>query len=448
MRPQDPPQGGPAAALPPLETLKQWACDTVELNASRLGALSRDIWSRPELAYEEHRAHDTMTRFFTSEELPGAAWAVQPRYKLGTAFRADWGTAAPQGSPPLRLAFLCEYDALPGIGHACGHNLIAEVGAAAALGLKAALERLPQPPPVGVQITVLGTPAEEQGGGKIDLIKAGAFDGLDVVLMAHPSQENAAYLPDVAEHDVTVKYYGKASHAAAYPWEGVNALDAAVLAYNNLSVLRQQMKPTWRVHGVIKNGGVKPNIIPSYTELEFYLRAPSMKDLSVLTEKVENCFKSAALATGCKVEIKGGENDYYNVLPNKSLQKVYKENGKKLGIEFVSEDCILNGLSGSTDFGNVTFVVPGLHAYFYIGSDALNHTEEYTEAAGSQAAQFYTLRTAKALAMTALDVIFKPSLLEEVREDFRLVKLKEEGQINPVESNKESIVGTGVCASH
>ncbi|NXE32480.1 P20D2 protein, partial [Ptilorrhoa leucosticta] len=438
-----------------LEALKQRVCESVDLNAARLSALSRDIWSRPELAYAEHQAHDALTRFFSGGDLPGAAWAVQPRYKLGTAFRADWGTAAPQD--PLRLAFLCEYDALPGLGHACGHNLIAEVGAAAALALKAALESLAEPVAVQVgalprgnggelsltgpdslsafvlQIVVLGTPAEEQGGGKIDLIKAGAFDGLDVVFMAHPSQENAAYLPDVAEHDVTVKYYGKASHAAAYPWEGVNALDAAVLAYNNLSVLRQQMKPTWRVHGVIKNGGVKPNIIPSYTELEFYLRAPSRKELSVLTEKVENCFKSAALATGCKVEIKGGENDYYNVLPNKSLQKIYKENGKKLGIDFISEDAILNGLSGSTDFGNVTFVVPGLHPYFYIGSDALNHTEQYTEAAGSQTAQFYALRTAKALAMTALDVIFKPGLLEEVREDFREVKLKEEEQINPVE---------------
>ncbi|NXC79773.1 P20D2 protein, partial [Cercotrichas coryphoeus] len=437
-----------------LEALKQRACESVDLNAARLGALSRDIWSRPELAYAEHQAHDALTRFFSGGDLPGAAWAVRPRYKLGTAFRADWGTAAPQD--PLRLAFLCEYDALPGLGHACGHNLIAEVGAAAALALKAALESLAEPVAVQVgavpgsggersltgpdslcasvlQITVLGTPAEEQGGGKIDLIKAGAFDGLDVVFMAHPSQENAAYLPDVAEHDVTVKYYGKASHAAAYPWEGVNALDAAVLAYNNLSVLRQQMKPTWRVHGVIKNGGVKPNIIPSYTELEFYLRAPSRKELSVLTEKVENCFKSAAVATGCKVEIKGGENDYYNVLPNKSLQKIYKENGKKLGIDFISEDAILNGLSGSTDFGNVTFVVPGIHPYFYIGSDALNHTEQYTEAAGSQTAQFYTLRTAKALAMTALDVIFKPGLLEEVRQDFREVKLKEEEQTNPVE---------------
>lgn len=192
---------------------------------------------------------------------------------------------------------------------------------------------------------------------------------------------------------------------------------------------------------------MKPNIIPSYTELEFYLRAPSMKDLSVLTEKVEDCFKAAALATGCKVEIKGGKNDYYNVLPNKSLEKIYKENGKKLGIEFISEDCVLNGLSGSTDFGNVTFVVPGLHPYFYIGSDALNHTEQYTEAAGSQNAQFYALRTAKALAMTALDVIFNPDLLEQVREDFRQMKLKEEGRLNPGETERKPGAGVGACAS-
>ncbi|XP_066468721.1 xaa-Arg dipeptidase [Tiliqua scincoides] len=452
MRPKE---AADASALPlRLEELKRRAAESIEAAAERLGALSREIWSRPELAYEERQAHGALTRFFAGGP---SAWAVQPRYRLETAFRADWrwdGAAPAPAAPPLRLAFLCEYDALPGLGHACGHNLIAEVGAAAALGLRAALEGLRQPAanaaalPQAVQITVLGTPAEEDGGGKIDLIEAGAFDGLDVVFMAHPSQEDAAYLPDVAEHDVTVKYYGKASHAAAYPWEGVNALDAAVLAYNNLSVLRQQMKPTWRVHGIIKNGGVKPNIIPSYAELEFYLRAPSLRELSVLTEKAENCFKAAALATGCDVELKGGAHDYYNVLPNKSLEKAYIENGKKLGMEFISDNN-LNGLSGSTDFGNVTFVVPGIHPYFYIGSEALNHTEQYTTAAGSEEAQFYALRTAKALAMTALDVIFKPDLLEKIREDFRMVKLKEEGHLNTPEDGKGSVLGIGAaCASH
>ncbi|XP_054943600.1 xaa-Arg dipeptidase isoform X3 [Physeter macrocephalus] len=380
MRPgeEKPVEGGPSAAVFEVELLKLRAAECIDEAAERLGALSRAIWSKPELAYEEHHAHGVLTRFFESER-PAASWAVQPHYQLVTAFRAEWGPPGGWAAPrPLHLGFLCEYDALPGIGHACGHNLIAEVGAAAALGVKGALESLPGPP-LPVKVIVLGTPAEEDGGGKIDLIEAGAFKNLDVVFMAHPSQENAAYLPDVAEHDVTVKYYGKASHAAAYPWEGLNALDAAVLAYSNLSVLRQQMKPTWRVH-----------------------------------------------------EIKGGAHDYYNVLPNKSLWKAYIENGKKLGIDFISEDAMLNGSSGSTDFGNVTFVVPGIHPYFYIGSNALNHTEQYTEAAGSQEAQFYALRTAKALAMTALDVIFKPELLESIREDFKL-KLQEEEFLNTVE---------------
>ncbi|XP_004093099.2 peptidase M20 domain-containing protein 2 [Nomascus leucogenys] len=436
MRPggERPVEGGACDGRSELELLKLRAAECIDKAAERLGALSRAIWSQPELAYEEHHAHRVLTHFFEREP-PAASWAVQPHYQLPTAFRAEWEppeAGAPSATPrPLHLGFLCEYDALPGIGHACGHNLIAEIGAAAALGVRGALEGLPRPPPP-VKVTVLGTPAEEDGGGKIDLIEAGAFTNLDVVFMAHPSQENAAYLPDMAEHDVTVKYYGKASHSASYPWEGLNALDAAVLAYNNLSVFRQQMKPTWRVHGIIKNGGVKPNIIPSYSELIYYFRAPSMKELQVLTKKAEDCFRAAALASGCTVEIKGGAHDYYNVLPNKSLWKAYMENGRKLGIEFISEDTMLNGPSGSTDFGNVTFVVPGIHPYFHIGSNALNHTEQYTEAAGSQEAQFYTLQTAKALAMTALDVIFKPELLERIREDFKL-KLQEEQFVNAVE---------------
>ncbi|XP_047274175.1 xaa-Arg dipeptidase isoform X2 [Homo sapiens] len=253
MRPggERPVEGGACNGRSELELLKLRSAECIDEAAERLGALSRAIWSQPELAYEEHHAHRVLTHFFEREP-PAASWAVQPHYQLPTAFRAEWEppeARAPSATPrPLHLGFLCEYDALPGIGHACGHNLIAEVGAAAALGVRGALEGLPRPPPP-VKVVVLGTPAEEDGGGKIDLIEAGAFTNLDVVFMAHPSQENAAYLPDMAEHDVTVKYYGKASHSASYPWEGLNALDAAVLAYNNLSVFRQQMKPTWRVHG-------------------------------------------------------------------------------------------------------------------------------------------------------------------------------------------------------
>lgn len=391
----------------------------VDKHKDELYSLSRDIWSRPELAGEETHAHDRLVSFFSQDR----AWEVESHYKLQTAFRAQWGpVGGREDEPVVNVAFLCEYDALPGIGHACGHNLIAEVGAAAALGLKAALENQSEVP-VPVKITVLGTPAEEETGGKIDLMNAGAFSDVDLIFMAHPAQQDASFLPCIALKEVSVKYYGKASHASAYPWEGVNALDAAVLAYNNISALRQQLKPEWRLHGIIKHGGVKPNIIPDFSELLFYLRTPLLKDLCILKEKAETCFRAAALATGCKVEISYPSHENHNILPNATLAKLYEANGKALGIQFPEQP---HNFSGSTDFGNVSFNVPGIHPFFYICTDAFNHTEEYTEAAGSEKAQLFTLRTAKALAMTAVDVVCCPDLLRQVRDDFRLAKLEQD----------------------
>ncbi|XP_041661744.1 peptidase M20 domain-containing protein 2-like [Cheilinus undulatus] len=404
-----------------LQDMKQKVCSCIDKWSEKLRMLSNDIWSCPELAYEEHKAHDRLVEFFSQD--PG--WKVDSHFKLPTAFRAKWAPAASQHGHVINVGFLCEYDALPGIGHACGHNLIAEVGAAAAVGLKHVLENT-ENLPVAVQVTVLGTPAEEDGGGKIDLMKEGAFDNMDMVFMAHPLQDDAPYLPLVAEHDVIIKYHGKASHASAYPWEGVNALDAAVLCYNNLSVLRQQMKPDWRVHGIIKHGGEKPNIIPAFTQLEYYLRAPSRAELRLLKSKAEGCFRSAADATGCRVEVEYSRNAFDNILRNKTLEGLYESNGNALGMEFTTDEEVLNNASGSTDFGNVTFVVPGIHPYFYIGSKALNHTEEYTVASGDAKAQFFTLRAAKALAMTALDVLLRPEVLQRVKEEFTEAKVKEE----------------------
>ncbi|KAM6973197.1 peptidase M20 domain-containing protein 2-like [Aplochiton taeniatus] len=386
---------------------------------SKLFELSHDLWSCPELAYNEKKSHDRLVRLFSEEN----EWRVESHYKLDTAFRATWGPfGGKETDNTVNVGFLCEYDALPGIGHACGHNLIAEVSAAAALGLKSAIQN-EQDFPIRVQVTVLGTPAEEDGGGKVDLLLAGAFKDIDLVFMAHPAQHDTAFVPCVSLTDVTVKYHGRASHAAAYPWEGLNALDAAVLAYNSLSVLRQQLKPEWRVHGIIKHGGVRPNIIPDYTELEFYLRTPLSSDLAYLKSKAEDCFRSAALATGCQVEVTYPNHAYSNILPNATLARLYEENGETLGMEFKD---VPSNFSGSTDFGNVSFVVPGIHPFFYIGSEALNHTEEYTVAAGAEKAQFYTLRTAKALAMTVVDVLCSPALLQKVREDFTQAKQEQE----------------------
>lgn len=394
--------------------LKDIIQQSIDKYQDKLFTLSQDLWNCPELAYNEKQSHDTLVRFFSND----TSWCVESHYKLATAFRATWGPSIGKADSVLNVGLLCEYDALPGIGHACGHNLIAEIGAAAALGLKNALEG-DLDLPFRVKVTVLGTPAEEDGGGKVDLILAGAFEDMDLVFMAHPAQQNVAFLPCMSITDVTVKYHGKASHAAAYPWEGVNALDAAVLAYNNLSALRQQIKPDWRLHGIIKHGGVKPNIIPDYSELEFYLRTPLLSDLDVLRAKVEDCFKSAAMATGCQVDITFPNHVYSNILPNSTLAQLYVENGKALGVEFEE---VPSNFCGSTDFGNVSFVVPGIHPFFYIGSDALNHTKEYTTAAGAEKAQFYTLQTAKALAMTAVDVLCCPELLQRVREEFTQAK--------------------------
>uniref|UniRef100_A0A3Q3A6A2 Peptidase M20 domain-containing protein 2 n=1 Tax=Kryptolebias marmoratus TaxID=37003 RepID=A0A3Q3A6A2_KRYMA len=405
--------GSPSTSSVHIQTA--WHIDSLQ---DELRSLSWDIWSRPEVAGSETNAHDRLVRFFSQR---GRTWTVQSRYKLPTAFRASWGPVG-GASSAVHVAFLCEYDALPGLGHACGHNLIAEVGAAAALGLQAALEEQTQLP-VPVKISVLGTPAEEAIGGKIELIQAGAFSDIDLVFMAHPAQQDAPFLPTVTVAEVTVKYHGKASHASAYPWEGVNALDAAVLAYSNLSVLRQQLRPEWRLHGIIKHGGTKPNIIPAYAELEFYLRTPELGDLHDLKAKAEACFRAAALATGCQVEIIYPTQTYFNILPNATLANLYRSNGEALGIEFPEQP---GSFSGSTDFGNISFVVPGIHPFFYIGTDALNHTEEYADAAGAEEAQLHTLRTAKALAMTAVDVVCCPDLLQRARDDFSLAKRQQE----------------------
>ncbi|KAM9391636.1 peptidase M20 domain-containing protein 2-like [Pholidichthys leucotaenia] len=416
-----------------LVEMKQRAGRCIDEAKEKLHSLSQDIWRCPELAYEEVQSHHRLVEFFSREE----GWRVDSHFKLQTAFRACWTAQRKrEGSPVVSVGFLCEYDALPDIGHGCGHNLIAEVGAAAALSLKTALEDTQEELPVGVQVTVLGTPAEEAGGGKIDLLREGAFEGLDIVFMAHPSREDAVCLPSVAEQDVTIKYHGKAAHASSYPWKGVNALDAAVLCYNNMSVLRQQMKPDWRVHGVIKHGGVKPNIIPDYTELEYYLRTPTRAELPVLKAKAERCFRSAAMATGCEVEVEFARNTLDNKLRNSVLEELYEQNGITLGMDFTTDEDVLRNASGSTDFGNVTFAVPGIHPYFYIGSDTLVHTKEYTAAAGDYKAQFFTLRTAKALAMTALDVLMCPELLQRVKREFTEAKLKEDAQLkthHPVE---------------
>jgi len=247
----------------------------------------------------------------------------------------------------------CEYDALPEIGHACGHNLIAEAGVAAGLGLKAALECSDAPKG---RVTIMGTPAEEGWGGKVYLIENGAFKDVDIAMMVHPSPYTVLMPTFSAIAELKVTYTGKAAHAAAFPWKGVNALDAAVLAYNSISVLRQQMKPKWSVHGIITNGGNKPNIIPERSELEYWIRAPDRTELEMFGAKVKACFHAAAAATGCKVTVKEIGKVFDNLLSNEILAKLYCDNLGTFGIDF----CTALEEIGSTDMGNVSYTVPAI----------------------------------------------------------------------------------------
>ncbi|XP_033739662.1 peptidase M20 domain-containing protein 2-like [Pecten maximus] len=388
--------------------LKRVACEAIDRVALDLNNISQELWKNPELNYNEHHAHTILTDFLENQ-----GFHVERKYKLDTAFRATFG----DDSAGPHVAVLCEYDALPEIGHACGHNLIAEVGVAAGVGIKAVMETSGQP--IG-KLCVLGTPAEEGGNGKGHLLKSGAFTEFDVVMMSHPFPYDDARPQNLISVDmVTVTYKGKASHAAAFPWEGINALDAAVTCYQTVSCMRQQMKPTWRAHGIITKGGVRPNIIPEEASLEYYIRAPNRAELNVLREKIIGCFESAATATGCKVEYDFSDMPYLNVISNQALASSFETNAKILGLDFKKHGLPTDNIPlGSTDMGNVSYVVPSIHPFFYIGTDEVNHTRGFTGATGAAAAQPYTILQGKAMAMTAIDVFTNKDLLPRIKTEF------------------------------
>ena len=354
--------------------------------------------------YEEYKAHELLTNFLEKK-----GFTVERSYTgIQTAFRATFGSGRPN------VCVISEYDALPEIGHACGHNLIAEAGVAAGLGLKAALECIGAPEG---RVTVMGTPAEEGGVAKGILVDRGAFEDVDLALMVHPSSYSSLICPYLAVATYEVTFTGKAAHAAAFPWEGVNALDAAVMAYNAVSVLRQQMKPTWRVHGIITNGGVKPNIIPEKAVMEYLVRTPKKSELKILMDQVRSCFEAAAKATGCKVEITEPIQAHDNVMSNEVLAKQFGDNWKELG---VTDFLQAGGPSGSTDFGNVSHTVPGIHPKYIIGSGKeVNHSREFTAVANTPEAHSQTLTAAKAMAHTCIDVLTSKDLLEKIRAKFQ-----------------------------
>lgn len=382
---------------------KQAVLSAVESKYHAVQKLSQFIWKNPELCFTEHKASKSLADFLTEE-------GFQVKFlngQLETAFVATFGSGRPN------IAFMCEYDALPGIGHACGHNLIAAAGLIAGVGLKAAMETGGIPGCV----TVMGTPAEEGGGGKALMIKNDCFRDVDVAMMVHPSPYSDAF-PDqyLAICSLTVTYHGKACHASDYPWEGVNALDAAMLAYSSVSNLRQQMKPSWRVHGIISKGGTQLSVIPKLSELQYFIRAPTKEELSELRPKVEACFHTAAQATGCTVEVRETAPAYDNLRTNHTVAKLFVNSVQSLGVSF--PDAPTGALCGSTDMGNVSHIVPSIHPKYCIGA-ASNHTVEFTALSNTPEAYNLTHNMGTAMALTGLEILLNPNVLAAIKSEFK-----------------------------
>jgi amidohydrolase len=384
--------------------LKRAVCDAVDAMATELVAISRAIHAEPELAFQEVKAARRLTEAVERHGLPVRRGA----YNLQTAFACDFGP----GDGPA-VAVLAEYDALPGIGHACGQNLIATSGLGAALALASLGDRLPG------RVRLLGTPAEEGGGGKELMAQAGAFKGIDAALMMHPGDYNRLSGKFLACAHIEAVYHGKAAHASSRPWDGLNALDGLVIAYQAIAALRQHIKPSQRIHGVITEGGAAENIVPERASGRFLVRAENAKDLAALRARIVACFECGALATGTRLELASREPDYLEMVHNVPLGRAFQRNAEALGRVFIPNDHPAYLRSGSTDMGNVSHYVPAIHPNLASApADCVIHNAEFARWAGSEMGDQAAIDGAKALAMTAIDFLGDSTLRAEVAETF------------------------------
>jgi amidohydrolase len=363
----------------------------IEAIRTDLLELSHRIHAHPELGFEEERACAWL-----SESLTDAGFRVETGIcDLPTAF------VARAGSGPLHLAICAEYDCLPGIGHACGHNIIA----AMALGAGIAAARVADE--VGLTISVIGTPAEEVGdsGGKILLLERGAFDGMHAAMMVHPAPLDMVMPKIIAASMFEVSYTGKEAHAAAFPELGINAADALTIAQTAIGLLRQHIRATDRIHGIITKGGDAPNIIPAHTSAKYIVRGQTIDELEELRPKVHRCFEAGALATGAQLEIVGGNKPYAEMHHNFDMAAIYQRNAESLGRTFPDLGAIGQRASGSTDMGNVSLTLPSIHPMIGIDSlPAVNHQPEFTAHCVTVAADKAVIDGSLALAWTAIDI--------------------------------------------
>jgi amidohydrolase len=375
---------------------KAGARERLEGEKKRLIDLSHRIHAHPELGFEEEHASAWLT-----EQLADAGFEVKAGIcDLPTAF------VGRAGHGPLHVAFCVEYDSLPGMGHACGHNIIA------AMSLGAGIAAAKVADEVGLTVSVIGTPAEEGGGGKILLLERGAFAGVHAAMMAHPAPVDAVEPTMIAASHFDVRYTGKAAHASAFPELGVNAADALTVAQTAIGLLRQHIRPGDRIHGIITKGGDAPNVVPADTSAAYLVRAPTLGDLEELKAKVIRCFEAGATATGAKLDVVGGDKPYAQVRHDRGIATLYQRNAESLGRIFPDFGAFLERAAGSTDMGNVSLAIPSIHPMIGIGSlPAVNHQPEFAAHCATPDADRALVDGALSLAWTAIDLASDPSLV-------------------------------------
>ncbi|MER5792287.1 M20 family metallopeptidase [Streptomyces sp. NPDC001980] len=376
--------------------LKQRIAERLDTAHATLVGLSHAMYDHPEPGFEEHKASAWL-----GELLVEAGFTVERGVcDLPTAFVATYG------SGPLRIAFDAEYDCLPGIGHACGHNVIAATSAGAAIAAAAVADEL------GLTVKVIGTPAQELGGGKILMLERGAFDGIHAVLMAHPGPLDVAETVTLAMSHFDVEYRGRESHASMFPENGLNALDALTTAQVSLGLLRQQMRSTDRVHGVVRHGGDAPHVIPHQVTAEYMVRAADIGELHALEARVRDCFQAGALASGTSMELRPYHPPYAEQRQDAELLALYKVNAIAVGRTFPDLDpSLVRRAAGASDFGNVSHVVPAIQPSLGLDSfPAVPHQADFAAHTVTPVADRAIREGAAALAGTAVDAALVPEL--------------------------------------
>ena len=381
--------------------VKDAVIQEIESRSAELAELSRKIHDNPETALQEERAAAWLSGY-----LEDNGFSLERGIcGLPTAFRASCGRGEPV------IAMLAEYDALPGIGHGCGHNLIATGAVAAGMGAKKAIDAL------GGSIAVIGTPGEELAGGKAIMAERGAFEAIAAAMIVHPGGGNAVVMNTLACQTLEVEFTGRAAHASAEPELGINALEAMLQSYNAINSLRQHIREKARIHGIITDGGQAANIVPAHTAASFFVRAEDDEYLDILKERVIDCFTGAAIATGAELKYKWDDVRYAAMNSNMSLARLFHGNMQALGGDMPLGDDTL--WAGSTDVGNVSRLVPTIQPLVAIaGEYILIHTPEFAVAAASEASFKTILKAAGAMAMTAADLLAEPGNLDAAREEF------------------------------